>query len=99
MKSNFFLSKYHEENYSTYCKYNIFVFILQAKLSEKRFDSHKAANPFSTKAFKTYIRRIFNCRTFSKTYSAGDIPCRIDHGGAGINHVQWSTPPEVFIYI
>eukprot|EP00002_Diphylleia_rotans_P039927 TRINITY_DN937_c0_g3_i3.p1 TRINITY_DN937_c0_g3~~TRINITY_DN937_c0_g3_i3.p1 ORF type:complete len:268 (-),score=55.56 TRINITY_DN937_c0_g3_i3:230-1033(-) len=61
----------------------------QPKLSAIRFDSHKAANPFSTqKKHKT---------NFGVVYSQGGIPCRINHGG--VHHkLQWDRPIQSIDY-
>eukprot|EP00742_Colponemidia_sp_Colp-10_P007075 GILJ01007595.1.p1 GENE.GILJ01007595.1~~GILJ01007595.1.p1 ORF type:complete len:291 (-),score=37.82 GILJ01007595.1:324-1166(-) len=54
-----------------------------------RFDPHKAADPFSSKAkHKT---------NFGYIYSKGGIPCRINHGSV-VNRLQWDRNPTEIDY-
>ncbi|KAF0717057.1 hypothetical protein AaE_010940 [Aphanomyces astaci] len=52
-------------------------------------NKHKQADPWSSKKkSKT---------NFGSSYQAGNIPCRINHGGIK-NSLQWNTPPEELDY-
>merc|ERR1712216_38386 len=58
-------------------------------LSKARFDRHKTTDPFATKnQAKT---------AFARAYIAGEIPCRINHGG--VRHsLQWDLDPREISY-
>jgi len=58
-------------------------------LSKARFDRHKTTDPFATKnQAKT---------AFARAYIAGEIPCRINHGG--VRHtLQWDVDPQEISY-
>eukprot|EP00297_Palpitomonas_bilix_P014328 CAMPEP_0113882690 /NCGR_PEP_ID=MMETSP0780_2-20120614/9121_1 /TAXON_ID=652834 /ORGANISM="Palpitomonas bilix" /LENGTH=234 /DNA_ID=CAMNT_0000869785 /DNA_START=336 /DNA_END=1040 /DNA_ORIENTATION=+ /assembly_acc=CAM_ASM_000599 len=59
------------------------------KFSEKRIDTHKAADPFaSQRKHKT---------NFGKAYSDGFIPCHIDHGGVK-QSLRWNRSPADLDY-
>ncbi len=61
-----------------------------SKISLARFDPHKSSNPFgAAKQGKT---------GFSQYYSNGSVPCRINHGGSGINRLQWDREPSSLEY-
>ncbi|ETV93633.1 hypothetical protein H310_12414 [Aphanomyces invadans] len=58
-------------------------------LPSASLNKHKQADPWSTKKkSKT---------NFGASYQAGNIPCRINHGGIK-NSLQWNTPPEELDY-
>eukprot|EP01012_Entosiphon_sulcatum_P036859 TRINITY_DN470_c0_g1_i1.p1 TRINITY_DN470_c0_g1~~TRINITY_DN470_c0_g1_i1.p1 ORF type:complete len:235 (-),score=36.90 TRINITY_DN470_c0_g1_i1:2-706(-) len=59
------------------------------KLSQQRLDPHKSANPFAGAGrHKT---------PFSEVYSAGSIPCRIEHRGTKMA-LAWTVPIETVDY-
>ena len=47
----------------------------------------KTANPFASNKTKQKTN-------FGYAYTAGTIPCRINHG-CNFNKIQWDTPPEL----
>lgn len=59
--------------------------VRREKLSEQRFDRHKAANPFAT---KSVVRK----SGFSAAFSAGGLPARIDHSSGVKQRLTWSLP-------
>ena len=59
--------------------------VRREKLSEQRFDRHKAANPFATK-------QMHHKTGFSAAFSAGGLPTRIDHSSGVKQRLTWSLP-------
>ena len=61
------------------------------RLSEQRFDKHKAANPFASKAVK-------HKTGFASSFSAGGMPVRINHASGVKQALTWSLPLEQLNY-
>lgn len=65
----------------------------RGRLSEQRFDKHKAANPFSAKPGSGGAGGNRGGSTgFATAFSAGGLPARIDHSSGVRQKLQWSLP-------
>jgi hypothetical protein len=65
--------------------------VRRSKLSEQRFDRHRAANPFAS-------RKAVHKTGFSAAFSAGGLPARIDHSSGVKQRLTWALPFESLNY-
>ena len=61
------------------------------RLSEQRFDKHRAANPFATNTVK-------HKTGFSAAFAGGGLPARINHDSGVRQKLTWSLPLEQLNY-
>lgn len=61
------------------------------RLSEQRFDKHRAANPFATNTVK-------HKTGFSAAFTGGGLPARINHDSGVRQSLSWSLPLEQLNY-
>lgn len=61
------------------------------RLSEQRFDKHKASNPFASQAVR-------HKTGFSAAFTAGGLPARINHDSGVRQSLAWSLPLEQLNY-
>jgi hypothetical protein len=65
------------------------------RLSEQRFDKHKASNPFASRPGGGGGG---SNSPFASAFSSGGLPARIDHSSGVRQKLQWSLPLEQLNY-